>query len=387
MRASTTSTTSSKASQLRQAAQAGDADAMWRYALLLLGPSAPPAVPGQSLLRWLLDLAKTLEDGAHAEARDWVWRASEAGNTQAMVVQAIGLERADRDNAERLLGQAADRGDTTAMLYLGTMRERDGDQEAAKDWFGKLAGLGDSAGMAKLGEMQMAEDPAAARDWLAKAAAAGNVGAQSDLAVAASGGASHVLDPAHPPAQDPRQTGVFGPRTPVSRRGRVVADCVKCGRKTVQDIFDVIVSAWFGVGLRHRGRGLTTEGKAGQRARFSACAVCGCLYPVDAAARQFVQAKGGEFFNPAKLPPERRARAARAMRNRLPGQASVLAIILGLVAFFAAPLVWGILAILLGLASYRGQPRRNVAVAAIVIAVLGTVIGTVLHHAHPFGYG
>jgi TPR repeat protein len=338
-------------------------------------------------MQWLLDLAKTLEDGTHAEARDWIWRASGAGNTQAMVVQAIGLERVDRDNAERLLGQAADRGDTTAMLYLGTMRERDGDQQTAKGWFGKLAGLGDSAGMAKLGEMLMAEDPAAARDWLAKAAAAGNVGAQSDLAVAASGGASHVLDPAHPPAQDPRQTGVFGPRTPVSRRARVVAGCVKCGRKTVQDIFDVIVSAWFGVGLRHRGRGLTTEGKAGQRARFSACAVCGCLYPVDAPARQFVQAKGGEFFNPAKLAPERRARAVRAMRNRLPGQASVLAVILGLVAFFAAPLVWGILGILLGLASYRGQPRRELAVAAIVIAVLGTVIGTVLHHAHPFGYG
>lgn len=56
-------------------------------------------------------------------------------------------------------------------------------------------------------------------------------------------------------------------------------------------------------------------------------------------------------------------------------------------AFFAAPLVWGSLGILLGLAAYWGQPRRKLAVAAIVIAVLGTVTGTVLHHAHPFGYG
>ena len=372
--------------QLRQAAEAGDADAMWQYAMLLLGPAVGPALPGESPMPRLIDVARVLGDGTHADARDWVWRASEAGNTQAMVVQAIGLERADRADAERLLGQAADRGDTTAMLYLGTMRERDGDRQAAGDWFGRLADLGDHAGMAKLGEMMLAEDPARARNWLRKAAAAGNVGAQSDLAVAAFDGGGHALDRAHPPARDPRQTGVFGPRTPVSRRERVVADCVKCGRKTVQDIFDVIVSAWFGAAARRRTR-LTTEGKLGQRARFSGCAVCGCLYPVDDAARQFVQAKGGEFVNPAKLPPERRAQLARSLRPRLAGQSSVLGIILGVVAFFAAPLVWGILGILLGLAAYRGRPRQKLAVAAIVISVLGAVVGTVLHHGHPFGYG
>jgi hypothetical protein len=232
----------------------------------------------------------------------------------------------------------------------------------------------------------MAEDPARARDWERSTVDAANDGAQSDLAVAAFDSGGQALDPAHPPAKDPRQTGVFGPRTPVSRRERVVADCVTCGRRTVQDVLDVIVSAWFGASLRGR-TGLSTAGKAGRRARFSACAVCGCLYPVDQAARQFTQAKGGEFFNPAKLSPERRARAARAMRPRLAGQSSVLSIILGVVAFFAAPLVWGILAILLGLLACRLRPRPKLAVAAVVIAVLGTVVGTVLHHAHPFGYG
>jgi hypothetical protein len=379
------SATSPLAGQLRQAAEAGDADAMWQYALLLLGPSAGPAVPGQSQMQWLTGVARVLDQGTHADARDWVWRASEAGNTQAMVVRAIGLERADREDAERLLGQAAVRGDTTAMLYLGTMREQDGDPQAARDWFGKLAGLGDHAGMAKLGEVLMAEDPARARDWLRKAADAGNAGAQSDLAVAAFDDASHALDPAHPPAMDPRQTGVFGLRTPVSRRGRVVAGCVTCGRKTVQDIFDIIVGPWFGASARRRT--VATSGKVGQRARFSACAVCGCLYPADDPARQFARAQGGEFFNPAKLPPERRVRAARALRPRLAGQSSVLGIILGVVAFFAAPLVWGILAILLGLAAYRGRPRQKLAMVAIVIGVLGAVVGTVLHHAHPFGYG
>jgi len=204
----------------------------------------------------------------------------------------------------------------------------------------------------------MAEDPARAWDSPRTAAAAGNAGAQSDLAVAAFDGARHPLGPAHPPAIDPRQTGVFGVRTPVSRRGRVVAGCVTCGRKTVQDVFDVIVSRWFGASAR--GRTVATVGKVGRRARFSACAVCGCLYPADDAARQFARANGGEFFNPAKLPPEGRARAARALRPRLAGQSSILGIILGVVAFFAAPLVWGILAILLGLAAADGPPGQAV---------------------------
>jgi hypothetical protein len=40
-------------------------------------------------------------------------------------------------------------------------------------------------------------------------------------------------------------------------------------------------------------------------------------------------------------------------------QCSVLGIILGVVAFFAAPLVWGTLGILLGLAAYRGGRGRS----------------------------
>src|SRR5580658_7297883 len=108
------------------------------------------------------------------------------------------------------------------------------------------------------GEVLMAEDQVQGRDWLASAA---DAGAQSDLGVASFGGAGHALDPAHPPARDPRETGVFGPRTPVSRHGRVVADCVICGKKTVQDIFEIIVSAWFGASARFHTR-LTTAGKA-----------------------------------------------------------------------------------------------------------------------------
>jgi hypothetical protein len=225
------------------------------------------------------------------------------------------------------------------------------------DWPGGTAGAGDPVGPAKRGETLMAVDPGHAQ-----------------------------LDPAHPPAMDPRQTGVFGPRTPVSRRERAMAECVTCGGETVQDVFDVIVGAWAGASLRFHAR-LNTVGKVGQRARFSVCATCGCVYPVDDAARQFVRAKGGEFFNPAKLSPERRARAAQGLRPRQASQTSVVAILLGLVAFFAAPLVWGILGILLGLFAFSTRSRPKIAMAAIVIAVLGTAVGTVLHHAHPFGYG
>jgi hypothetical protein len=104
---------------------------------------------------------------------------------------------------------------------------------------------------------------------------AGNVRAQSDVAVAGFEAGNRALDPDHPPAQDPRDTGVFGAR----------------------------------------------------------------------------------------------------------------AIILGVVAFVAAPLVWGTLGILLGISASRGRPRQKLGLAAIAVGVLGLVVGTVLHHAHPFGYG
>jgi hypothetical protein len=54
------------------------------------------------------------------------------------------------------------------------------------------------------------------------------------------------------------------------------------------------------------------------------------------------------------------------------------------VAFFAAPVVWGILGILLGVTAYRGRQKFG-AVAAGVAAV-GLVVGLVLHYHHPFGY-
>jgi hypothetical protein len=62
-----------------------------------------------------------------------------------------------------------------------------------------------------------------------------------------------------------------------------------------------------------------------------------------------------------------------------------LAAILGVTAIFAAPLVWGPLGILLGISSYRG--RQKLGLAAAVLAAVGAVVGTILHHKAPFGYG
>jgi hypothetical protein len=187
------------------------------------------------------------------------------------------------------------------------------------------------------------------------------------------------LDRGHPPAIDPRHSGVFGPRTPVSRGGRVMADCIVCGRETVQDIYEMIVGRWVGL------RGPSTAGKAGTRVHFRSCTGCGCLYPADDAARRYAQSKGGEFFNPARLAPQQRARAARRFGPRLAGGASVAAVILGVLAFFASPLVWGPLGLLLGISALRHQQRLGA--VAIVVAALGAVAGTVLHHQAPFGYG
>jgi TPR repeat protein len=380
-----TDAVSEQADALRQAAEAGDAEAMWEYAVRLLGRTVAPPGPADNLFPQLYAVAGALEDRRYQDARDWVQRSADAGQTQAMVVEAVLLERPDRQRAERLAGQAADRGDTAAMLYLGRLLAGDGNRAAARDWYTRLADRGDHAGMALLGEMLLDEDPQAARNWLHQAADLGNLRARNDLAMLAAQDSGQPLDPAHPPAKDPRETGLFGPRTPVSRKERIVADCAHDGRKTIQDVFEVILGPWLGPTARLPMPERNTRGKIGRRMRFSSCTVCGCLFPADDRARRYVQAKGGQFLNPAKLSLQQRARAARSMRPRLAGGASVLAFILGIAAFFAAPVVWGVLGILLGVTAYRG--RQKLGAVAAGVAALGLVVGLVLHYRHPFGYG
>jgi hypothetical protein len=209
--------------------------------------------------------------------------------------------------------------------------------------------------------------------------------AQSDAAVLAFKKDGQALDRTRPPAMDPRETGLFGPRTPVSRHDRVVAYCLNEGKETVQDVYEVIVTGWVGLSGKLTTTRRSTAGKVGGRVRFSGCTVCGCLYPADDRAREWMHAKGGDLLNPAKLPEARRLRAARAMRPHLLGGASILAAILGVTAIFAAPLVWGPLGILLGISSYRG--RQKFGKAAAVVAAVGAVVGTILHYKAPFGYG
>ncbi len=370
---------------LRQAAEAGDAEAMWEYAVRLVGLTLAPVRPAGNQFPQLHAVAGALEGHRHDDAREWVQRAADAGQLHALVVEAVLAERQDRQRAERLAGQAADRGDTAAMLYLGKLLASDGNRAAAKDWYARLANLGDHTGMALLGELLLDEDPQAARNWLHQAADLGNLRARNELALLAAQDSGRPLDPADPPAKDPRETGLFGPRTPVSRRERIVADCAHDGRKTIQDVFDVIMGAWLGPTARLPMPERSTAGKIGRRMRFTSCTVCGCLYPADDPARRWMQAKGGQFLNPAKLSPQQRARGARFMHPRLVGGASVLALILGVAAFFAAPVVWGVLGILLGVTAYRS--RQKFGAVAAGVAVLGLVVGLVLHYHHPFGYG
>ncbi len=217
------------------------------------------------------------------------------------------------------------------------------------------------------------------------AGSSGSPEAQSDAAVLAFKGNGQPLDRARPPAMDPRETGLFGPRTPVSRHDRVVAYCLRDGKETVQDSYEVILGVWLGATARLPAARRSTAGKLGTRMWFLSCTICGCLYPADDRARAWVHAKGGDLLNPAKLPAERRLRAARAMRPHLLGGASILAAVLGVTAVFAAPLIWGPLGILLGITSYRG--RQKFGKAAAVVAAAGLVAGTILHYKAPFGYG
>jgi TPR repeat protein len=307
-----TDAVSGQADGLRRAAEAGDAQAMWEYALILVGMTMAPVGPGGNLFGQLHGVAGALRDGRHQDAGDWVARAADAGQLHAMVVEADLLERTDRQRAERLAGQAAERGDTAAMLYLGRLLAGDGNRAAARDWYTRLADQGDHAGMVLLGELLLDEDPQAARSWLHQAADLGNLRARDDLAMLAAQDSGMPLDPAHPPAKDPRQTGLFTRGTPVSRRERVIAECAHDGRKTIQDVFEVILGVWLGLSPRLLPMPKrSTTGKIGRRMRFTSCTVCGCLYPADDQARRYVQARGGEFLNPAKLSPQQRARAAR----------------------------------------------------------------------------
>jgi hypothetical protein len=379
-----TDAVSEHADALRQAAEAGDAEAMWEYAVRLVGLTVAPPGPAGNQFPQLYAVAGALEDHRHHDAREWVQRAADGGNLHAMVVEAVLVEHQDRPRAERLAGQAADRGDTAAMLYLGKLLAGDGNRAAARDWYTRLADLGDHTGMALLGELLLDEDPQAARNWLHQAADLGNLRARNELALLAAQDSGKPLDPAHPPAKDPRETGLFGPRTPVSRRERIIADCAHDGRKTIQDVFEVITGVWLGPTARLPMPERSTAGKIGRRMRFTSCTVCGCLYPADDPARRWVQAKGGQFLNPARLSPQQRARGTRFMHPRLVGGASILAFILGVVAFFAAPVVWGILGILLGVTAYRG--RQKFGAVAAGVAALGLVVGLVLHYHHPFGY-
>lgn len=278
---------------LSQALAAGDPLAMWEFALRSTGlADAYAGFPGNPL-PLLTRLADRVTQDGITQAHDLIERAAAAGYPPAMVVQAIWVTRSDRQGAITLFEQAAGQGDAAAMLALARLLEPD-QPEAAKAWLTKLADQGDDTGMYALSRRLLADDPQASADWLAKAAAAGNVHAQSDLAVAAFE-RGQPLDPGHPPAVDPRLTGLLTPNTPLTRQARQVANCVKCGGKTVQDRYEFIHGRFFGL------RGPTTAGKTGARVHFSGCTVCGCLYPVDEASRQYVAAKGGEFFNPAKL--------------------------------------------------------------------------------------
>lgn len=279
-----------QADLLMQAAAAGDPQAQWGYALLALGMEHVPDALGGNALPFLEEVGSVTASNLNQRAYELIGEAAQGGQTRAMVVQAIWLLHSDRPEAVQLLTDAADRGDTAAMLCLGTELAAD-DPASAQAWLTRLTGQGDAAGMYALSGLLRQGDPQAAQDWLVKAAAAGNVAAQSDLAVAGFG-PGQPLDRDRPPAIDPRLTGVLAASVPLTRQARQVANCLKCGKKTVQDVVEFIIGRWYGL------RGPTTAGKTGTRFHFSACTICGCLYPVDAASRQYIHSKGSDFLSP-----------------------------------------------------------------------------------------
>ena len=56
---------SGQADALRQVAEAGDAEAMWQYAVTLLGVTIAPPEPGATLFPQLRAFATALEDPGH----------------------------------------------------------------------------------------------------------------------------------------------------------------------------------------------------------------------------------------------------------------------------------------------------------------------------------
>jgi hypothetical protein len=65
--------------------------------------------------------------------------------------------------------------------------------------------------------------------------------------------------------------------------------------------------------------------------------------------------------------------------------ASIAATLLGVLAFFAAPLVWGTLGLLFAVGALAR--REQFAPFAIIVAICGMVIGTVVLGRPAFGYG
>jgi TPR repeat protein len=290
-----------RATVLSPAAAAGDPAAMWDCALELTGlTEAAARFPG-NLLPFLNEVASLIADATHHDARDLIARAGAAGHTPAMVVTALRNLPADREAARTGLEQAAGRGDTAAMLCLGTRLAAD-DPALAQTWLRRLADAGDTAGQFALSSLLRPVDPHQADALLRQAAAAGNLRAQSQIAVAGYE-LGEQLDSGCPPAAD--LAGVVTPGTPLTHLGRQVAGCQQCGDQTVQDCYEFIHGRWFGR------QGPTTAGKAGARVHFSACAVCGCMFPMDGDSLRYVRSKGAEFFNPATLGAKRAGRRAR----------------------------------------------------------------------------
>jgi hypothetical protein len=280
-----------RADELRAAAEAGDSQAMWDYALLFLGLTAPEETARWGILPFLSQVTAAAQRPDGEQARQLITMAARAGQVQAMVVSAEWVRSSDPERARRLLEQAAGQGDASAIMVLAGLVQPD-DRERAIALYTSLAERGNVTAMYELAGALPAE---AAQDWLRQAAEGGLRPAQSDLAVRDFETAGTRPGRNHPPAVDPRATGVFTGRTPVTRQDRIVADCRSCQKNTVQDHFELIVGRWFGT------HGPTTVGKTGTRVRFRGCSVCGCLYPVDEAARRFTQSKGREYFDPAWL--------------------------------------------------------------------------------------
>jgi hypothetical protein len=282
-----------QADQLKAASEAGDPQAMWDYALLLLRLRAPQDSAQWGLLPFLSRVSAAAQGSQGAQARQLIIAAAQGGQAQAMVLAAEWARSSEPERTRQLLEQAAGQGDDSAIMVLADL-ERAADAERAIGLFTGLAERGHVPAMYELAKTLAPSDGQASQDWLRRAAEAGLRQAQSDVAVQDCQTAGTRPDRNRPPAADPRKTGVFTPATPASRLDRLVAHCRTCQKDTVQDEYRVIVGLWLGM------RGPSTRGKTGTRALFQVCTVCGCLFPADDAARRFTQAKGGEFLNPAK---------------------------------------------------------------------------------------